>query len=262
MFQRIISILSIIVFFVIIFIGYMSWNEKIAKTTQKQISKDVQADTSETMPLTFEKLQQAITHLPESVQQMFKETYVNKEQINVVFVGSTSTGLYENGWSMKVKDALEKFYGTDLLKISIYEFDGTSTEFLNSELPEQIIEESPHLVFLESFRLADNYGFVTVEAAQENLITFIEQISTELPEAAFIVQPPNPLSSAVNYPKEVEEIQQFLETNGIPYFNHWEKWPISNSEEMELLLKDGLPNEKGHEIWAEAIIDYFIATEK
>jgi hypothetical protein len=66
----------------------------------------------------------------------------------------------------------------------------------------------------------------------------------------------------VNYPKEVEKIQQFLETNEIPYFNHWEKWPISNSEEMELLLKDGLPNEKGHEIWAEAIIDYFIATEK
>ena len=262
MFQRIISILSIIVFFVIIFIGYMSWNEKIAKTTQEPISKDIQADTSETMALTFEKLQQAITHLPESVQQMFKETYVNKKQINVVFVGSTSTGLHENGWSMKVKDALEKFYGTDLLKISIYEFDGTSTEFLNSELPEQIIEESPHLVFLESFRLADNYGFVTVEATQENLITFIEQISTELPEAAFIVQPPNPLSSAVNYPKEVEEIQQFLETNGIPYFNHWEKWPISNSEEMERLLKDGLPNEKGHEIWAEAIIDYFIATEK
>ena len=61
------------------------------------------------------------------------------------------------------------FYGTNLLKISIYEFDGTSTEFLNSELPEQIIEESPHLVFLESFRLADNYGFVTVEVVKKIL---------------------------------------------------------------------------------------------
>jgi uncharacterized protein YpbB len=70
MFQRIISILSIIVFFVIIFIGYMSWNEKISKTTQEPISKDIQADTSETMALTFEKLQQVVTHLPECERQV------------------------------------------------------------------------------------------------------------------------------------------------------------------------------------------------
>lgn len=124
-----------------------------------------------------------------AVQQIFKEAYVNKELVNIAFVGSASTGNDENGWSKLAKNELENYYGTNLLSISIYEFDGTSTDFLNSDIPDQIIDKNPDIVFLESFRLADNSGLVPVDIAQENLTTFIEQISTEIPEVAFIIQP-------------------------------------------------------------------------
>lgn len=100
-----------------------------------------------------------------AVQQIFKEAYVNKELVNIAFVGSASTGNDENGWSKLAKNELENYYGTNLLSISIYEFDGTSTDFLNSDIPDQIIDKNPDIVFLESFRLAeaDNSGLLQMK---------------------------------------------------------------------------------------------------
>lgn len=266
MFQRFFAFLSIIACIVIIFVGYLSWNQKVGETAKGSANENVVENTTlvekedeQNGSLTFDELKQAVVNLPEAVQQYFKEAYVKKEQVNIAFVGSSSLGSNENGWSVIAKKELENFYGKDLVNISIYEFEGTSTEFLNSELPEQIIEENPHIVFLETFRLADNRGFVTVDVAQENLTIFMEELRTEIPEIQFIIQPPNPLSSAVNYPLEVDEIQQFVEAEGIPYFNHWENWPTENSEEMKELLNDGLPNEQGHELWSDAMVNYFIA---
>lgn len=266
MFQRMFAFLSIIACVIIIFVGYLSWNQKVGETAKGAVNKNVAENTNSALgendeyqneSLTFDELKHAVINLPDAVQQIFKEAYVKKEQVNITFVGSESMGSDENGWSIITKNELENFYGTDLLNISYYEFDGTSTDFLNSELPDQIIKENPHIVLLETFRLVDNHGFVTVDVAQENLLTFMKQLSTEVPEVEFIIQPPNPLSSAVNYPLEVEEIQQFVEAEGIPYFNHWENWPTENSEKMKELLNDGLPNEKGHKLWADAVINYF-----
>lgn len=272
MFQRIVAFITIIVSIIIIFIGYLSWNQKIGQTAQGSNTKEVEQSTdtnevnteskiSQSDSLSFNELKESVKNLPDSVQQIFKEAYVNKELVNIAFVGSASTGNDENGWSKLAKNELENYYGTNLLSISIYEFDGTSTDFLNSDIPDQIIDKNPDIVFLESFRLADNSGLVPVDIAQENLTTFIEQISTEVPEVAFIIQPPNPLASAVNYPLEIEELKQFIESKGIPYFNHWENWPTENSVEMTELLNDGLPNEQGHKLWADAVINYFIAQQ-
>lgn len=271
MFQRVFAFLTIITCIIIIFVGYLSWNEKVGETAKGTPSGSITENTNSTFnekgeeqheSLTFEQVKEAIVNLPESVQLIFKEAYVNKESVHIAFVGSISMGADENGWSTSVKKKLESFYGTDLLNISLYEFDGTSTDFLNSEMPEQIIEKKPHIVLLETFRLADNSGFVTVDVAQENLKMFMNQLQEEIPEVEFILQPPNPLSSAVNYPLEVEEIQKFVEAEGIPYFNHWENWPTENSEEMKELLNNGLPNEHGHKLWADAIINYFIANQQ
>ena len=59
----------------------------------------------------------------------------------------------------------------------------------------------------------------------------------------------------------MEELQQFAEDNDIPYLNHWEAWPDQDSEEIkEYITEDSSqPSVKGHEVWAEYMIDYFIA---
>lgn len=268
MFQRVFAFLTIITCIIIIFVGYLSWNEKVGETAKGTPNGSITENTNSTFnekgeeqheSLTFEQVKEAVVNLPESVQQVFKEAYVNKEQVNIAFVGSESMGFNEGGWSIIAKNELENFYGLDLLNVKIYEFDGTSTEFLNSELSEQIIKEAPHIVFLETFRLADNSGFVTVEIAQQNLTTFMKQLNEEVPYVEFIIQPPNPLVSAVNYPKEVEKLKEFFESSDTPYFNHWENWPTSDSEIMEQYLNNGLPNEKGHALWADAVINYFIS---
>lgn len=268
MFQRIMAFITIIAAIIIILIGYFSWNQKIGQIAQGEFSQSpgtsnnlTETESIQFNTLSFNELKESIINLPESVQQVFKEAYVNKERINIVLVGSSSMGEDENSWGVKAKNELEKYYGSDLLNISIYDFDGTSIDFLESDFPEQIIEEKPHIILLETFRLEDNSGLVPLEITQENLMAFMDQVSTEVPEVTFIMQPPNPLANAVNYPLEVEELKQFAEAQGIPYFDHWEYWPIENSEDMQDYLNDGLPNEQGHKLWADAVINYFITQQ-
>ena len=76
-----------------------------------------------------------------------------------------------------------------------------------------------------------------------------------------LIQPPHPLYQATYYPVQVEALEQYAEDNGIPYLNHWEAWPDQDSEEIKDYLSEDAsePSAKGHQVWAEYLIDYFIA---
>src|SRR5690606_9298131 len=116
--------------------------------------------------LSFNQLKESLINLPESVQQILKKAYVNKDPVNVVFVGSTSMSVNENGWSVITKNELENYYGNDLINISIYEYGGTSTDFLNNNNAKEIIEKNPDIIFLESFRLVDNRRLIPIATTQ------------------------------------------------------------------------------------------------
>jgi len=265
MYQRIFAVFFFIIFIIISIFGMMHWNtgidaisnsDSVEKGTNSNEKLAPQSHASKEQ--SFESLKENIANLPDSIQHIFKEAYVNEEKVKLLIVGSPSIGANSDGWSVLVKDELEKIYGRDFVEVAIHEFDGTSSEFVESDVAEQIINEQADIILLESFSLEDNIGLVSVDSSLDNLETFLDTLKETNPKVGVIIQPPNPLHQARNYPKQVDTLQEFVEEKVIPYFNHWNNWPDPDGDEIqEYLNEESLPNEIGHELWAEAVLEYF-----
>ena len=146
------------------------------------------------------------------------------------------------------------------MTVSTFSYDLTSIAFINEEKVTEVIEEQPDLILFEPFTLKDN-GVVGIDDSLENVSAVIASVKESLPQTQVILQPPHPLYKANFYPTQVEELQQFAEDNDIPYLNHWEAWPDQDSEEIKEYISEdsSQPSAKGHQVWAEYLIDYFIA---
>ena len=75
------------------------------------------------------------------------------------------------------------------------------------------------------------------------------------------LQPANPLFQAKYYPLQVEALKNYADRNNITYLNHWDAWPDTQSEEIKKFLigEPSTPNETGHKLWADFLVDYFIS---
>lgn len=259
-------LLSLVIFIGVMIVGYKHWNEKLHKTVSQgsvaaeenlanSAEKNIQTDTSFT--INRGELEVLLTNLPEQIKIQFLNSYDNGEPIQMTLVGSPALASESNGWSIQVKNRLEKLYGSDFLEITIVEFDGTSTEFLGSKEADSVVQSKSDIVFFEALTLEDN-GLVEIEHSHENIKQFINQIKTNNPKTIILLQPPHPIHAATYYPLQVEALASFAEEEEIPYFDHWPYWPDPNSDEMNNYLNEnGHPNENGHEVWANAVIQYF-----
>jgi hypothetical protein len=104
-------------------------------------------------------------------------------------------------------------------------------------------------------------GKVGNELAVENYSKIVDAIKGAKEETFVILQATNPLSKAKYYPLQVEALQKYAEANNLAYIDHWKACPDTENERKELLyLGDpSYPNQHGHELWAEYLIDYFIS---
>ncbi|WAA12124.1 SGNH/GDSL hydrolase family protein [Fervidibacillus halotolerans] len=278
MIQRILTLFSILLFVIILIIGGLHWKAKLndavskpgehivlddqqdSNTSNEPDSDEEQSDDSEKQTgLTLEQLKNYTAKLPEDLANIFKQAFYDERVIQMVIAGSPSLGAEEDGWSVQVKEHMEQTYGNDLVHVNIVEFDGTSTEFINSEEANEIINAEPDLLLFEGFTLEDNSGVVPVEVSQVNLRAFLGSLIEANPSIGIIIQPPNPIYAAINYPVQVAELKNFAEQEGLHYFDHWAYWPDGDDPGvLDYLNEEGLPNEKGHKLWAEAILNYLI----
>lgn len=261
-------LITILVFMGALIIGNIHWNNKIDETVSRSINTSVIHNNSsnndngaeESVPgfsLKREELEQLLASLPAQIANMFLANYDNGKSVHMMIVGSPAIASNTNGWSVQVKEHLEKVYGADFLKMTIVQFDGTSTEFVDSEEAKSVIDAKPDLVFFEALTLEDN-GQVEIEISHENIKNFIGRIREANPESVILVQPPHPIHAATYYPHQVSALAEFTEDEGIPYFDHWPNWPDPDSDEITHYLNDeGMPNENGHELWADAVIRLF-----
>lgn len=272
--MRKLGVLLTFIFFIgALIAGYIHWNAKVEKTVSRNIDVSVSDEPSDslanqnnsngnTFTISRDELKELVMGLPEPVSNQFLTHYEKGEPLDIIIVGSPALASETNGWSVQVKEHLEELYGDDFLKMTIVEFDGTSTEFVDSEEAASVVEAKPDIVFFEPLTLEDN-GLVEIDTSHENIKTFMERILAENPEAVLILQPPHPIHAAVYYPRQVEALAEFAEEEGIPYFDHWPNWPDPDSDEItNYLNEDGFPNENGHKIWADAVINYFTGKNK
>ncbi|MFD1780023.1 SGNH/GDSL hydrolase family protein [Fredinandcohnia salidurans] len=263
--KKILVFIVIVLSVAIVVTGKLHWNDKIqatAKTAQVKKAEKVEVKTAaeEGQENRAKEVTAYSKNLPKEIQTKLISAVESGKPLNLVIAGSSATPEDPTGWPTLLKNELELTYGESVFNVAIKEIaDKSSTEFVQEELYQEIINLSPDVLLLEPFILHDNGELIKMADRLANLTTIIEAIKKELPEVIVLLQPAYPIHNAKHYPIEVNELKSYAEESNIIYLNHWEAWPDYQSDEITEYLIDGEPNEDGHKLWADYLSNYFIS---
>jgi len=267
--NRIMAVISVILFILFLIFGINTWNAKQAETVSNAIEslkytgetaeKEKERNKEDTQQkLNRVQLGNLVQDFPEAVIARFSEAFNGGDPVKLVLVGSSSLEYENNGWSTIVEQELETLYGKNLLDVIVYSFEGTTTEFIQSGAINEVIDLHADMMLFESLTLEDNSGLVTIDQTVSNLKDIVTTLTEANPNLYFVLQPPQPIRTTVYYPDQIARVKQFASQNQIPYLNHWEFWPdYATPEILDFLTDRSMPNEKGHELWAKAVFDFF-----
>jgi hypothetical protein len=274
--MRIVAFIVVVILAVgSIIVGKVHWNNKLSAFSgmeSRLVSTESKSQAQESIEEETTNVEHNIMkytrNLPGDIKEKIEQAVNTGEPVKFVVLGSKSTASQENGWPSLFSKRLNEAYGQDIFDFSIHEItDKNSLDVIAEQLYKGALEAKPDLLLLEPFILKDN-GEVRMEDRLENIITILEDFREVNPNVFLLLQPSNPLYNATYYPKEVEELRLFAQNNEIVYLNHWEAWPDQNSAEIQsYLLEDpenpykSLPNDKGHQLWADYLVKYFVSSE-
>lgn len=252
--------ISVILGCMILLIGsYMQWNKKISSSVVQ--SPKVTSTTGEAKEAVQDNEQDLLALAANASPQVLSviEARLNaEEKVDFLMVGSSSMTEGESGYADRLKMSLEEAYG-DAMNITITSFDTTSDAFIENLSANVALDEGYDLILFEPFNIKNN-GVLSLEDQQIYISSFQNQLKEYVEDAVLILHPSQPLHRAVNYPVEVGAIQEFANNNDIPYIDHWANWPASDSDELPNFLNENAgPNDAGAEVWANTLINYFIA---
>jgi lysophospholipase L1-like esterase len=245
---------------VILVIGNKHWKEKTfvaAEKTQPAVS--VEAEEPKVDDDAFMKL---TANWPAAASEHYQQSLEEEDQpFTILLAGSNALGKGETAWSNILKEELEEAYG-ETVQVIVKSYDLTSKQFIDEDKVSELLAEQPDLTLLEPFTLMDN-NQVTISISHQNIAEIASRLTEQNPEHVLMLQPPNPLYNPNYYHVQVEGLQEYAEKQEIPYLNHWTAWPDTNDNEIKEYITpvDGntVPSEKGHQVWAEFLTDYFIA---
>jgi hypothetical protein len=256
-------LLTIVISVGTIILGHLHWKEKISAHVKQAVPSAIEqkSETDTTQPEEKKEKLKYAENLPKEIQEKIATSIETGTPLRFVMFGSEATSSSPSGWPAILKEKLLETYGEDIFQVSVVEIpEKTSIDIVNEKLYEDVANLKPDILLFEPFTLKDN-GAVDVNTRFENIATIIHAIKEQAPDAVILLQPPHPLYNAVYYPKEVEDLKNFTEENGWIFLDHWKAWPDQNSEEIrEYLSADRkTPSEKGHQVWAQYLINYFVS---
>jgi len=247
--------------------GKLHWNNKIQATvnnaqvngaSELESTKATKEKTEDKRKL--EEVERYSKNLPNELKYKLTSAVQDGNPLSFIIAGSDATANEPNAWPMMLKEELEDTYGSDVLQVEIIEIaDKTSTQVVEEELYREIIDLSPDILLFEPFIRYDNWNVVPFEKRLENITQILSAIKNETPNVTILLQPANPLHKATRYPNEVNKLEEYAKENEYIYINHWSAWPDHQSDAIADYLSEAAPNEKGNEVWAEYLSNYFIS---
>ena len=238
----------------LIFLGKVQYDNKIAQAGKLTNTNQSNSKSDSRLDLT--------KNMSDELQIIIKNKIESEETINILIVGSDAIMNSDPNnlpWPSQVKNALEENYGKQTFHVEIKNFEKITTNYLiESKGHEEIATVRPDILIIEPLLLNDN-GFVRTEDTLKNLEEIISSVKQLNEETYLIIQPPNPIYEPNTYLEQVQALEEFAAKKNIEYFNHWDNWPDTTSENLKELLEGSFPNAKGQNIWADFIIEYFIA---
>jgi hypothetical protein len=208
-----------------------------------------------------DELMKYAANLPLEAQKKVKNAIHKHQPVRLVIAGSKAISSSEKSWPALLKNELESIYGKRVFEVVVKEYgEMTTKKALDENLDKEIIDAKPDILLWEPFILNNN-GVVAIDETLTDIETMIESITSALPDVTIILQPPNPIYNAKYYPLQVKAFKTFANEKGYIYLDHWKAWPDYKSEELNDVVNENtdLPNEQGHQLWADFLIDYFIA---
>jgi hypothetical protein len=233
-------------------------NSEEAEDEKKEEQVKDEAKTESAQSEEDEDVQTLISNWPEDAQQRFISLLEEGEPFKMAIVGSNAMGLDENGWAPQLMEALGTNYG-DHIDVQLFQYDLTSIDFINGAESDEVISFEPDLVLFEPFSLVDNSNNVGTVQNHESILMFENRLNEMNEESVLVLQPPHPLAGATYYPEQIESLEEFAAEEGISYIDHWTGWPEENELADYLIESQDTPNERGHELWADQLIDYFVS---
>ncbi|QJX64166.1 SGNH/GDSL hydrolase family protein [Niallia circulans] len=263
----ILSILSIVLVVVLI-IGNIHWNIRgdsplspIHETHDSTVSQEKSSNPESYFSLDY--YMGFAKSWPEQAQQVLEAKLSDKKAFHILLVGSDSIGDQESGLLTPLKEALSSKYDQYVTIDSIV-YDGTTSDYVNDEEYESLIDKKPDMVIFEPFLLHDNDKAVNISTTLTNINKVIKETKDSLPDVTFVLMPAHPLYEANLYPMQVSDLEKYAEAEEIPYWNHWEAWPDSKDEKVKDYYKKladdkSIANEQGFEVWSEYLADKLIS---
>lgn len=245
--------------------GHFHWESKLASKVEA-----AKADVSERETSSFERsatkepqqdesksVDQLSSNLPQPLQEQIQTAIHNKTKVKFSIIGSGELNATE-GWSGHLAKGLTEAYGEGVFDLQVTGFgDLDSTKVHSSEKMINIAENKPDLVLIEPFIMNDNIG-VRLDDSKESIKIIERRLKEENPNVTIFIQPPHPIYDPQHYQVQINTIKEFSAEEDFIYLDHWENWPGVQDEEIKKYI-EGIdrPNEKGHKLWSEYLINYF-----
>lgn len=200
-------------------------------------------------------------NLPKELQEKITKASSSGKPVHLVIYGSESTSNKKDGWPELLKNQLMAAYGEKVMKVTVIsEGDMTSIDVIRAKTYEKVSKQKPDIVLFEPFTLKDNSGKISTNNRFSSIDKMIRSWQQANKAVTILLQPPNPIYGATYYPKQVNDLKEFAKKHSFLYLDHWGSWPNLNDKKMnDYLTQSSMPNEKGNKIWAEYLIDYFVA---
>lgn len=251
---------------VVLLWGNFHWNNKTAvkvnsasvtNAAEKPIEK--KSVEKNQVAVDREDVLSLLKNWPSEAADTFKQAQDEGRVYKILIAGSSALGDEPNGWAYKTKEGLIQAFGEEKMTVEILKYETTSLKFLQENHQEELTSAKADMIIFEPFTLNDNTNGVGTENSLVNIRTVLDQLEEASAGTVVILTPPNPLYNAKYYPLQVEALKEYSEENDIPYLDHWTAWPELDAEEMNDYLTNGSPNDKGHEVWANFMLDYLVA---
>lgn len=190
---------------------------------------------------------------PQDAVDEYKVALEANTPFKFAIIGSQSVGA-DHSWAKQLQQEFQSVFGKTI-EIELFEFAHMNTNELIEDGYEEVITFNPNMILFESLSLNDNTDGIA-DSSNDNISEFVESFA----DATFIIQPSQPIYNAQAYPIQIDNQETFVSELGITYLNHWDSWPDFLSEEIREYLpaeNQGIPNEKGQDLWFTYLKDYF-----
>ena len=261
--------LFIILSVLIIVYGKVQYDHKLSATNQqaqaeiKRYQEKLQEEKLQKELEEQQRLERLVANLSPDLEVKVLGALDSGESLNVVAMGSRaltgSGGIVP--WPTLLQERVNKKYGQRLLDVQILEFGEDNTfEVVGDDKHLKAAELNPDIFILEPFIWNDN-GYARIQDTLYHLGVIVQEVKRDNEDVVVFVQPPNPIFGANFFLQQVESVKEYSLEEGFYYFDHWEVWPDVNDESLRSYIEEGdhIPNEAGHELWAEYIVNYFAA---